>query len=325
MDTTATRGGTGAVGGEGTRAPKSRSARASRHSDVRSTFRRIACLGGIELLCAQAGVRPAARGGLAGGAFPVHSHDEYTIVRIEAGRSAFLAGDRVWRAEGGALVVIGPGVPHCGGATDGVPVRYRSIVVPKAVMGGAGAAWNGSESGLLAMPVFQRPTVQDPALSAAIGALHERLMASPDPKHECEALRALLRELVLKHATPAGGDAEEREPRRIRVVREHLAQNLTESASLDRLSDLVGVSPFYLQRTFKAATRMSPREYLTDLRIKRARELLREGLAPRVVAGRVGFFDQSHFTRAFRRLTGLTPGQYGAGEVAVANGVRAGV
>ena len=324
MDTTATRGGIGAVGGEGTRALASRPARASRHSDVRSTFRRIACLGGIELLCAQAGVKPAARGGLAGGAFPVHSHDEYTIVRIEAGRSAFLAGDRVWRGEAGALVVIGPGVPHGGGATDGVPVRYRSIVVPKAVMGGAGAAWAGGDAGALALPTFHRPIVQDPALSAAFGGLHERLMASPDPKHECDALRALLRDLVLKHATPEAGESA-REPRRIRVVREHLAQNLTESASLDRLSDLVGVSPFYLQRTFKAATRMSPREYLTDLRIKRARELLREGVTPRVVAGRVGFFDQSHFTRAFRRLTGLTPGQYGAGGVAVAHGVEAGV
>jgi AraC-like DNA-binding protein len=63
-------------------------------------------------------------------------------------------------------------------------------------------------------------------------------------------------------------------------------------------------------RAFRAVTGMSPHEYQTLLRVTRARRLLRGGGAIGTVAAEVGFYDQSHFHHCFRRIVGLTPGNY---------------
>ena len=72
----------------------------------------------------------------------------------------------------------------------------------------------------------------------------------------------------------------------------------------------LGLSPFYFQRLFLKETGLSPHEYLVHFRLKKARELLIRGSS---IAGAVydtGFVDQSHFSRAFKRFVGVTPGEY---------------
>ena len=73
----------------------------------------------------------------------------------------------------------------------------------------------------------------------------------------------------------------------------------------------VGVHPFHLSRVFKRFRRMTVGEYLNALRIERAcRELERPASSISDVALSAGFSDQSHFTRAFKRATGTTPGAF---------------
>lgn len=265
----------------------------SRTGNIEREFLRVQRPAGVEVV----------RGHLERTCFPVHTHDEFTFCAIESGRARCLCGRSVCEAAPGSLVLLEPGVPHTGGSPDSTPVAYRTLHVPAGVLVQACAG--------RAVPTFPSKVVSDPDLAAAFIAMHTRLLTHPAPEALAPELLGLLDRIVRRHgASVPPAPSETREPRRVRVVREHLATNLRQTTSLDELSDLVGVSPFYLQRTFKAVTRMSPREYQMDLRIRRARQLLREGLTPRAVASSVGFFDQSHFTRAFRRLTGVTPGQY---------------
>ena len=67
---------------------------------------------------------------------------------------------------------------------------------------------------------------------------------------------------------------------------------------------------FRLCRAFKAAFGIAPHGYLIQLRLVRARRLLAIGTAPAEVASDLGFADQSHLGRWFRRANGLTPGAY---------------
>lgn len=83
-----------------------------------------------------------------------------------------------------------------------------------------------------------------------------------------------------------------------------------EIRSLDRLAAEVHLSKFHLARLFREHAGTSLWAYVLQARIRKAEALLAEGHALSEVALRTGFYDQSHFTRVFKRMTGLTPGAY---------------
>jgi AraC-like DNA-binding protein len=73
---------------------------------------------------------------------------------------------------------------------------------------------------------------------------------------------------------------------------------------------LTGLSQFALLRAFRRETGMPPHAYLNQLRVRRARLLLDDGLAPADVAAQTGFADQAHLTRHFKRVVGVPPAAY---------------
>ncbi|AJK49691.1 helix-turn-helix domain-containing protein [Burkholderia plantarii] len=92
----------------------------------------------------------------------------------------------------------------------------------------------------------------------------------------------------------------------LRTIEASFAQPL----SLDTLAAVAGLSVSRFTARFRGETGLSPHRYLCLVRVRRAQDLLRAGLAPSVVATDVGFFDQSHLCRHFRRELGITPRDY---------------
>lgn len=71
---------------------------------------------------------------------------------------------------------------------------------------------------------------------------------------------------------------------------------------------MAGVSLYHFANAFKQSTGATPRQFVLDRKIERAKELLRDPNRSVLEAGaRTGFVDQSHFTKIFRRLVGVTP------------------
>jgi len=85
---------------------------------------------------------------------------------------------------------------------------------------------------------------------------------------------------------------------------------------LETLAKRAGLSRFQALRAFKQRYGLPPHAYQLALRIGHARKLLREGATAADVAARCGFADQSHFTRHFKRINGVTPAQYARAEMA---------
>ena len=91
-----------------------------------------------------------------------------------------------------------------------------------------------------------------------------------------------------------------------RIIQDRFAQNV----SLGELAKAVGLSKFHLLRVFRDQMGTTPHAYQLQLRIARAREMLDARASAAEVALACGFADQAHFTRAFKRIVGYTPGAF---------------
>jgi AraC-like DNA-binding protein len=94
-------------------------------------------------------------------------------------------------------------------------------------------------------------------------------------------------------------------------AKELLQDTYTQQFDLDQFAKVVGLSKYYLERVFKKATGLSPYQYVMQLRVERAKFLLASTPRPIIdISMELGFFDQSHFTNAFKHFTGTSPLAY---------------
>ncbi|AEF54535.1 helix-turn-helix transcriptional regulator [Marinomonas posidonica] len=100
------------------------------------------------------------------------------------------------------------------------------------------------------------------------------------------------------------------EPQAITLAKNYIDQHYRESINLDSLAALVGLTRFSLAKQFRQQVGISPYQYVCRVRIYNAQSLIKQGGRPTEIAGAVGFFDQSHLAKHFKRLCGITPSQY---------------
>ncbi len=97
----------------------------------------------------------------------------------------------------------------------------------------------------------------------------------------------------------------------MRRVHEYIEAHLNDTVELLELAAIAGLSIFHFARQFKQSAGVTPHYYLIRSRIERARELLAgTDLSLSEIAFATGFSDQSHLTRHFRQMIGMTPGQF---------------
>jgi AraC family transcriptional regulator len=120
----------------------------------------------------------------------------------------------------------------------------------------------------------------------------------------------LIRHVLAPRRPPSGPDGAL--PRgRLRSAVEYIEDNLDASPTLAQIAAVAGLSPYHFARQFKTATGLPPHEYVIARRVERAKPLLQGGeLSLAEVAAQAGFSDQSQFSRHFKRLVGVTPGQF---------------
>lgn len=162
--------------------------------------------------------------------------------------------------------------------------------------------------GFTAAPHWRNPAVDDAALFAAQLRLHALLEREPDQDPR-PALRELLTLALSEHADrrPHAGRSLRRE---LAAVRDHLHAHMTTSVSLDELAAIDGISKYHLARMFTEAFGVPPHAYQILLRVNAARALLDAGTEIAEASARVGFADQAHLTRHFKKAFSVTPGQY---------------
>ncbi|MCL2883106.1 MAG: helix-turn-helix domain-containing protein [Coriobacteriia bacterium] len=100
-------------------------------------------------------------------------------------------------------------------------------------------------------------------------------------------------------------------PNVVKAAVSYISENYLNNISLNDVARSASVHPTYLSRLFRQYTGCSFREYINRLRIIKARHLLLDpSKSISAISCEVGFFDQSYFTRVFKMIEGVTPGQY---------------
>jgi AraC family transcriptional regulator len=161
---------------------------------------------------------------------------------------------------------------------------------------------------------------QDPVISNIAGVLaREALRADAGGRLYAESLANILAVHLLRNYSLRLGpvavadDRPAQAAHKSRAVADaiaYLQANYSRDIKLEDMAAAVHASPFHLARQFKRVTGVTPHQYLVQVRVNAARSLLSAGSGQRSlaeVAAAVGFADQSHLTRQFKRHFGVTP------------------
>ncbi len=226
--------------------------------------------------------------------FARHSHGEYAIGTCTGGLEAISYRGGVHYSGPGSVVVLEPGEAHTGGPAEVDCFTYRVMYPATSLVGEAH---------------FAQPVVYDPDLARRLADAHRMLGAGGDGLEGESQLVAVFGDLVARHAS--GPRAAVRARRGLAAaVMARLADGLLEPPTLAELAAEHGLSRYQLLRAFTDEVGMPPYAWLAQHRVARARTLLERGGRPAEVATEVGFADQAHLTRWFRRVLMVTPAAY---------------
>jgi AraC-like DNA-binding protein len=242
--------------------------------------------------------------------FAPHAHDEYVVGVVESGaaRTAFRGGEDVHAV--GSVITFAPGEVHTGAPATPEGWSYRTLYPSESLLRFIAREATGREFA----PTFAGSYVHDPRLAERIRAAHAVLESDADAmRKECVLLESL-GELVLRYgSSPEPRRASVPAPRSgaaLRRVRDLLDSEYARTVTIGELAREAGLSSFHLIRVFRASFGLPPYKYLELVRIQQARRLIRHGYALTHVVHATGFSDQSHLTRYFKRIVGVTPGSY---------------
>jgi len=241
-------------------------------------------------------------------AYPRHSHDYYVISLIERGRQSFTHKGEKYNTPAGGVILINPGVVHTGEPVDARGFELRSLYPTTSHLEMAAFELTGRHQ---PVPFFADVRIDNPWVSKSILNLHKSLLQDSTTLEVESRFIWFLTQLIKRYAdTPITEQKLGNENKATQIALRYIEDHFSQGISLDDLSKHVALSTYYFLRVFCAEVGMPPHAYLESVRIRHAQRLIREGKPLAEIAAEVGFSSQSHLTRSFKKIIGVTPGQY---------------
>jgi AraC-like DNA-binding protein len=167
-------------------------------------------------------------------------------------------------------------------------------------------------TGTDALPYFLQGVISNSFIADNLSVLHQTLS---DDEATLLQQESMLRQWLTSFIA---GYSEQKiklvkvwqEERAVRLTMEYLREHFTDNVKLKDLAKVAELSPYYLLRVFKASVGVPPHLYQQQLRVWKAKQLLADGVSLAAISSEIGFADQSHFSRQFKKITGLTPARY---------------
>ncbi|MEM9484577.1 MAG: AraC family transcriptional regulator [Cyanobacteria bacterium P01_F01_bin.116] len=244
-------------------------------------------------------------------AFSRHAHEGFGIAIVESGVMEFDYRGATHLAPAGSVVITQPGEMHTGHAFVETGWTYRTLL-PAVYWFQQAAAELNEQSG--AIPYFSSPVIHDQYLNQQLTNLHRTLEFSPSSLEKESRFLWGLTQLIHGYSSNRPQiKSIGQENDAVQLVQDYLNCHYTQNISLNELANLVNLSPFRLLRAFRKQIGLPPHAYLNHVRVHQAKQLLASGDSITDAALATGFADQSHLHRHFKKMVGVTPGQYARG------------
>lgn len=239
-----------------------------------------------------------------------HAHDSFVVGAFKAGAQKHRVARQHGIAYPGMVMVIPPGEIHTGESAQPDQGWAYSAFYPSAeCLERISADWLGQASGSLDFPMPF--LVEDSQLAEQLLLASDISHASKDVLHREETVYEAMSLLVRRYGRRSHiGTTRPRPEASISRSLEFMHDCFHLSLSIRDIAGESGLSEFHFMRVFKALMNISAHQYLNNLRLESSKALLASGTPAVTVATQVGFYDQSHFTKSFRRAFGTTPNRY---------------
>ncbi|WP_066193425.1 helix-turn-helix domain-containing protein [Gracilibacillus timonensis] len=238
--------------------------------------------------------------------FPAHFHDYYVIGFMEEGERHLICQGKEFIINAGDVLIFNPYDTHRCEQIDGKTLDYRCINVKIETMKKAVFDINGEEK----LPHFQANVLYQSEVVSNLKELHVKIGQGEDELEKEELFLYVIEELMKTNSNMPIPATVPESSHQIQEISDYMDVHYNQKISLQELSDLTGWSKYHLLRSFTSNKGISPYSYLQTIRVNHAKKLLEQGIKPIETAYATGFSDQSHLTKCFKSMIGLTPKQY---------------
>ena len=242
--------------------------------------------------------------------FDRHFHLDYHIGLVSEGVQRLVYGGKTVLAGPGSVSLMRPGEIHDGVSAGEQGYTLRTFRLSRELLDSVVQDLSGTSQ----EPRLACATIEDPELAARLLRLFDVMGAggqSGSIALQSEWLGVLNVLLARSRAIVPQQASGALSPAQWQRVRDYCSAHLSEKITLDALAALCDVGRFQLLRQFKQTVGMTPHAWLLRLRLEHACALLARGTHTIAeIAHSVGFYDQSHFNRAFRQAFGVAPSGY---------------
>jgi len=237
--------------------------------------------------------------------FPNHFHEHYVLGFVESGRRFLTCKNKEYNIDAGDLLLFNPLDNHACEQVDDQALDWRCVNIEKAVMRRMAEEITGKDD----LPIFTSTVVCQSDAVSTLRDLHDMILKEVKDFNKEETFYFLIEQLITDYTKPVA-ETLAQVSREIQAACDYMESNYTETITLADLSKVAGLNKYTLLRSFTMQRGITPYQYLSTIRVNKAKRLLEDGVSPIEAAFQSGFTDQSHFTRFFKNFIGLTPRQY---------------
>lgn len=240
--------------------------------------------------------------------YAAHSHDEFSFGMIEQGAANYKNRHRSHETTAGDIVTINPADLHSCNPKAGL-WSYSMLFVDALKMGEIQrdlVSLNARQKSVDYIP-FRHDLERSPLIRKRFVALFGALLAAESELQAEQALYDFVAACFWQQAPVAPNLSHVTVLKR---VRDKMCDELNTLQSLESLANEAGMSRYQFIRAFRHQFGQPPYAYLIDEKIKRSKAMLRQGQSISEVALSLGFADQAHFQRNFKKKLAVTPKYY---------------